>query len=298
MLAVGLALLASLGFGSSAIFARLGMRNIPPLASTLISTVASLFLAVPLALLFARSDMLALPAAAFLGFLALGALNFLGGRGLNYLAIDLVGAARSSPFVGAAALFAALFAISLAGERPHPLVLVGTVGVVAGLAVSTGDSFRGGWSRDRRSLLGYALALGAAVSYGLGNVVAKALTQNYGSPFMVAAISLLFGVALLTPLAGRGALRGLRPSAEGRGNLAFAAASGVAGACGVISLYLALERAPVVIVSPISNVSPLVTLLLAHLFLERRLERVTRWILVGTLLTVAGVVLVVVGGAF
>lgn len=297
MLAVVLALLAALGFGSSAIFARLGMRDIPPLASTLISAVASLLLAVPLALLFARSDMAALPVVAFLGFLALGALNFLGGRGQNYLAIDLVGAARSSPFVGAATLFAAIFAIGLAGERPHPLVLVGTVGVVAGLAVSTGDSFRGGWSRDRRSLLGYSLALGAAVSYGAGNVLAKALTQNYGSPFMVAAFSLLFGVALLMPLAGRDAVRSLRASVTGRGNLVLAAMSGFAGAGGVIALYLALERAPVVIVSPISNISLLVTLLLAHLFLERRLERVTRWVLGGTLLAVVGVALVVLGGA-
>jgi transporter family protein len=295
LLAVALALLAALGFGSSAIFARLGMRDIPPLASTLISAVASLLLAMPLALIFARSDIAALPGLAFLGFLALGALNFLGGRGQNYLAIDLVGAARSAPFVGASALFAAIFAISLAGERPHPLVLAGTVGVVAGLAVSTGDSFRSGWSRDRRSLLGYALALGAALSYGAANVLAKELTMDYGSPFMVAAFSLLFGVALLTPLAGRSAVGSLRAA---RGNLALAAASGIAGAGGVIALYLALERSTVVIVSPIASINPLVTLLLAHLFLERRLERVTRWVLGGTLLAVAGVVLVVVGGTF
>ncbi len=297
MLAVGLALLASVAFGSSAIFARLGMRDVPPLASTLISAVASLLLAVPLALLFARSDIRALPAAALLGFLALGALNFLGGRGQNYLSINLVGAARSAPFVGAAALFAAVFAIGLTGEQPHALVLAGTVGVVAGLAVSTGDSFRSGWSRDWRSLLGYALALGAALSYGASSVVAKKLTGEYGSPFMVAALSLLFGVALLAPLAGRAAARSLSPSAVGRGNLVLAAVSGLAGASGVIALYLALERAPVVIVSPISSTNPLVTLLLAHLFLERRLERVTRWVLMGTLLTVLGVALVVLGGA-
>jgi drug/metabolite transporter (DMT)-like permease len=297
MLAVALALLASLGFGSSAIFARLGMRDVPPLASTLISAVGSLFLALPLALALARQDIGALPAAAFLGFLALGALNFLGGRGQNYLSIDLVGAARSAPFVGASALFAAIFAIGLTGERPHPVVLAGTLGVVAGLAVSTGDSFRSGWSRDLRSLLGYGLALGAAACYGASSVVAKHMTTEYGSPFMVAAFSLLFGVALLTPLAGRGAVRSLRSRSVGRRNLALAAVSGIVGAGGVISLYLALERAPVVIVSPISSTNPLVTLLMAHLFLERRLERVTRWVLAGTLLAVSGVALVVVGGA-
>ena len=39
MLAVGLALLASLGFGSSAVFARIGMQGVKPLSATLISLV-------------------------------------------------------------------------------------------------------------------------------------------------------------------------------------------------------------------------------------------------------------------
>ncbi|MBM3941651.1 MAG: DMT family transporter [SAR202 cluster bacterium] len=294
MVAIGLALLASLGFGSSAIFARLGMRQVNPLASTLISAIGSLLVAVPLTML-SWGAVLALPAAAFLGFLALGALNFLGGRGQNYLSIYLVGAARSAPFVGASALFAAIFAISLTGERPHGLVLVGTLGVVAGLAASTGDSFRQGWSSDKKSLLGYAFALGAAACYGASSVMAKHLTGTYGLPFVVAAFSLIFGVLLLAPLGGYSAVQSVRRATSR--NLAFTALSGVVGAVGVVSLYLAVTRADVVIVSPISSTNPLVTLLMAHLFLERRLERVTRWVFLGTLLAVLGVVLVVVGAA-
>jgi drug/metabolite transporter (DMT)-like permease len=50
----------------------------------------------------------------------------------------------------------------------------------------------------------------------------------------------------------------------------------------------------VVVISPIVSSSPLVTLFLAHVFLTR-LERVTKRLLFGTLLTVGGVVLVVIG---
>jgi uncharacterized membrane protein len=62
----------------------------------------------------------------------------------------------------------------------------------------------------------------------------------------------------------------------------------------VISLYFGLQRADAVIVVPISSTGSLVTVLLAHLFLTR-LEQVTRWVLGGTLLTVLGIVLVIIG---
>jgi len=55
-----------------------------------------------------------------------------------------------------------------------------------------------------------------------------------------------------------------------------------------------VQRADVVVISPIVSSSPLVTLLLAHVFLTR-LERVTRRLVFGAMLTVCGVLLVVLG---
>ena len=78
------------------------------------------------------------------------------------------------------------------------------------------------------------------------------------------------------------------------GFLVYVALSGLAAAPAIISLNYALQRADVVIVSPIASISPLVTLLLAHVFLSR-LERVTKRVLVGTMLTVLGVVLAIFG---
>ncbi len=291
MLAIVLAMVSALGFGSAAIFARLGMQDIRPLPSTLISSAASFLPATMLALIFAFSDIRALPPMAYVWFLGHGALTFLGGRALTHLSINLIGASRSGPFIGSATLFAAVFAITITGERLHALVALGTVAVVGGLLISTGDIWHQSWQRDRRSLLGYVLALGAAASYGGSNLAAKELSLQYGSPLLVAALSLFFGIVLLAPMAGRGAIAGLRSSRSGLG---FTALSGLAAAMAVISLYFAFQRSDVVIISPISSANPLVTLFLAHLFLER-LERVTRLILSGTILTVMGVVLIVIG---
>ena len=107
MTAIGLALLSALGFGSAAVFARVGMQGIRPMPSTLISSVASLVPSAALAVVFARSDIIALPPIAYLFFLGHGVLTFLGGRAQNLLSIDLIGASRSSPFVGSSAMFSA-----------------------------------------------------------------------------------------------------------------------------------------------------------------------------------------------
>ena len=55
------------------------------------------------------------------------------------VAINIVGASRTSLFIAAQAPFAAFFAIAFAGEALHPLVVVGAVLAVAGvIAVALG----------------------------------------------------------------------------------------------------------------------------------------------------------------
>jgi len=72
------------------------------------------------------------------------------------------------------------------------------------------------------------------------------------------------------------------------------ALAGLAASAGVTFNFLALSRAPVVIVAPVSSITPLVSLALAHIFLQR-LERVTMRIWLGAALVVAGVVTIAVG---
>ena len=296
MLAISLALAASLGFAGSAILARAGMQGIKPLPSTLISLAVSSVPAVILALIFASSDIKALPLIALLWFLGLGAVNFLGGRALNYQAIGRVGASRSSAILGTTAVFSAIFAISITGERPHFLVLLGTAAVVIGLVIATGDSLRRGWGGDRRSLVGYLLALAAAASYGGATVAAKELTQAYGSPLMVSGFGLIFGLALLSPIAGRQAVHDLRASRSSPGFVVYAGLSGLASGAAVNLLYFAVREGDVVVVAPVVAVNPLLTLLLAHIFIAQ-LESITRRLVVGVTLTVLGI-LVVVAGSF
>ena len=71
----------------------------------------------------------------------------------------------------------------------------------------------------------------------------------------------------------------------------FVLASGLSSLFGFGSNVLALSLLPVVVVTPISSVYPLITVLLVRLFLRHH-ERVTRQTVLGALLVVSGVILV------
>ena len=297
MLGVGLALVAGLSFSAAAIFARVGMQGVKPLSGDLMALVVSAVPAVLLALIFARSDIRALPGIAIFWFLCLGAVESLGGRTQNFRAINRVGASRSGAILGTSAVFATLFAMTITGERPHFLVPLGTAAVVIGLITSTGGSVRHGWNGDRRVLMGYILALIAAASYGGTNVIAKELTEAYGSPLMMYAFSVIFGILLLAPLAGRDAVRDVRNVGP---NLRFVVSAGLSGLCAAtsgISLYYALQRSDVVMVAPIVSTNPLMTLLLGQLFISQ-LERISRDVVIGSALAVGGIILVILGSTF
>ena len=292
--AIALSLLSGFGFGSAAILARIGMQRMSPLSSTLLSVLVSFCPTALLALVFAFSDIRDLPPMALIWFFSLGVLNFLGGRTSSYQAIGRIGASRTAAIQSTAAVFAAVFAITITGERPHFVVLLGTFIVVLGLTTALGNSIREGVSNNRGALIGFGLALVAAASYGGTNVIAKELTEEYGSPLMVSALGLLFGIILLSPLSGASTIREVKAL---KGNPMFALSAGLSGlaaATGVIALYFALQRSDVTVVSPIVSSNPIFTLILAQVFISR-MEDITRWLFLGVVITVAGLITVTIG---
>ena len=76
--------------------------------------------------------------------------------------------------------------------------------------------------------------------------------------------------------------------------LLICALAGVFQGLAVASLFQALSRAPVTVVSPIYASQPLITLILAHFFLKR-LEAIDFLLALGTMVSVVGVILVILG---
>lgn len=287
-----------MGFGSATIFARLGMAQVGALPVTFISLVFSFAASGILSVVFVFSDFAGLPLIVLAWCLMLGVFNFLGGRNLSYLAVGRIGAARAGAIVGTSAVFASILAITITGERPHWVVLAGTLVVVGGLATALGknivESAGGDGATREGAFIGFLLAFGAAACYGTTNVVVKQLTIDYTSPLVVSTISLFFGMLLVAPVAAKRAVAALPEARRSPGFLGYAALSGLAAATGVNCTYFALQQADVVVVAPIVSANPLFTLILAGLFLSRQ-ENVNRWLVLGTAITVGGVSLVVLG---
>tara|TARA_B100001765_G_scaffold45690_1_gene26442 strand:+ start:192 stop:1103 length:912 start_codon:yes stop_codon:yes gene_type:complete len=300
MAAVAFSILAAFGFASSAVLSRQGLQAVFPLPGVMVSLIFSFLFTGIMALLFAFSDIGSIPQAALLWILGLGIVNYFGGRTQNFLSVNLIGASRASLFVASQAPFAALFAVAFTGESLHLLVGLGTVGVVGGLIFASGTSILEGWRGDKIFVLGYLMALGAGASYGATNVMAKQTLEVFDSPLVITMLSMLVGMLVLAPLVGANTAHSGVHREKGQGfsknlwSLRWVALAGIASGIAVISLYFAVQRADVVVISPIVSSSPLITLFLAHVFLTR-LERVTKRLLFGALLTVGGVVLVVIG---
>lgn len=142
--------------------------------------------------------------------------------------------------------------------------------------------------------LGYVSAIGAAIAYGASQTIGKHVTTEYAPPLVATAFALLFGFVYISLMFHRHILPDVHKS-PGRGFLWFSL-SGICSATGVMLLYFALSSAPVVVVSPVAAVSPLITLTLAHLLL-RRLEKITKRTIFGTTLVVLGVSIITVSQA-
>ena len=148
---------------------------------------------------------------------------------------------------------------------------------------------------NRSVWIGYAAGLSAAVSYGAAQTLGKHITTEYAVPLVATAFALLFGFIYVSIMFSRHIAADLGKSP--RKSFIFFGVSGVFSSAGVLSMYFALSKAPLVMVSPIFAINPLITLLLAHIFLNK-LEKITTRTVLGTILVVSGVSIITLSGSF
>jgi uncharacterized membrane protein len=224
-------------------------------------------------------------------FLLAGFLGTALGRLAIFAGIRRLGASINSAVISARPVFAAVFAVAFLGEAATTATVAGIVVLAAGLvvlALARGGDL-GGW--ERRDLL---FPLSAAVVFAAGNVLRR-FGLNVTSATALEAVALNETAALVAlggfALAfGRADLQSLPRRSYG-----FFAASGVVTAVALLSLFtaLSLPGGRVVVVDPLVAAAPLFTAGFAYVFLDD-VERVTRGVVAGAVLVVAGAVLVTV----
>ena len=142
------------------------------------------------------------------------------------------------------------------------------------------------------AVLGSMAALAAAFSYGAGALVARKVVSDFAPPMVGTAFSMLFGTLIVAALFHRH----VAPDAGRAPTRAwsFVALAALSSAWGVSFWFLALDKAQVILVAPLVGTSPLISVALAHVFLQR-LGRVTWRTVAGVLVVVGGVALIAVG---
>ena len=134
-LAIVFALLAATGWGTAAIFARLGLQHMRSTTGTVVSLASGVAMVGTLALLVHRDIMFSLPAAALLWFLLLGTINYPLGRYFSFLGVHLAGVSRASPILAAAPVVAVILGVTLGGETLTPFIALGTAAIIGGVVL-------------------------------------------------------------------------------------------------------------------------------------------------------------------
>ncbi len=135
-LAVVLALGAASSWGFSAVLVRMGLRDLSTWTGTLISLTSGLVFTGTLVAVLQFDELLAISVTALLLFGVIGVLNFPMGRFFNYLAMDRLGVARSTPILASAPLFAVILAVIFTGEEVGLATALGIAMILGGLYVT------------------------------------------------------------------------------------------------------------------------------------------------------------------
>ncbi len=275
---------------------RIGTQHVSPPTATFFTVVVGAVLVCGTAFAVNFDEIKALPPVAYGWITIMGILAYPVARVLQNSAISMVGAARAVPMISLQPLLAFALGVLWLGERPNLLVTLGTPIIVVGLliVVMPRPTARNIGSAASVRRLGYLLAVGGSLAFASRDSISRHVVGIQGllPPFVASGFALAIGGAVLFAFTHRdvvASIRNLPPRYVGICCLA-GLLQGLAVAC----LFQAVSRAPVTVVTPIYASQPIIALMLAWLFL-RRLETIGIILALGTLLSVGGVILVVLG---
>jgi uncharacterized membrane protein len=273
-----LSLFTALCYGASSVLARKGMRDSTPMTGVIVGSIVQMIL---LSALLVANPPEAFNWTAVGLFVASGIFASTLGRLLNFTSIERLGVPLSAAIIGSNPLFSTLFAAMFLGEQVAANTLLGTVLVVAGIAVarSGGHAVKGLRGRD------IVIPIAAATFYGAASVTRKAaLNILPDSVFgaVIGALSSLVVYSIYLIVTRR--TRDLQINWVGS---RFFVINGVVLTLAWLSMFTALTTGKVSVVTALGGTSPLFAVLLSAILLKGS-EELNLRIAVGCLAIVAG----------
>lgn len=283
MLPIFFGILSSLCFAVASLLAQRGYHSAPaPWGAWITIAGNCIFLLAAHFILHSNSRILI---ADNLLFVAVGLLVPGVTRVLSFRAIRTMGSSITSTIINTTPMFSTVLAITLLGERPAPLVLLGVLLTVCGLITV---SWVGAATSYRKTELIYPFL--CALIFSLKDVTVRwGLGDGAGQPILAAGIAALTStieVFMITRYLQRTKFS-LPPAKIAR----WFVWSGIFTGGSFLFMYVALSLERVTIVAPLINSYTIFVLILTPL-LARRIETVTWRKTVGAAMVVAGIFLV------
>lgn len=222
-------------------------------------------------------------------FVVSGLLGNLLGYSFYYKGTKKAGASRAVPISRASLLVATLFALIVMGETltiPHFFgILVLAFGVmIVGHEIESQDS-QENWKLKPELLF----PLGAMVCFGLSAPIGK-IGLSEGTPVVVG-LAIKFSTALVVLLGysvwRKNSVFGPFQTEEKK----FYLSAGVGLVLGNVFLFSALRVSRVVVAMPFYSLTPLFVLVFSYFYLKR-LEKITKILLLGTIIVVEGGIII------
>ena len=171
-----LALITSVLYASALVSARAGLRYSTPTTVTLFSILMQNLLL--WSAVYASGGVHAVPLAGILLFTVVGIFQ-LGVRLLAYTGVEKIGASRSSALQSISPLVSAIIAVTILGEQPSLLIVLGTVLVVGGIVLVSWKPEQQLAAFRRWHLL---LPLGAAFLTGMNHPIRRYVLAMANEP--------------------------------------------------------------------------------------------------------------------
>lgn len=291
------ALGACISWAAANIVLRFGIAEMRIFPATAVSLLGGLLYISVVNLIFDPGAIGRIESSAFFAFALVGVVQFLGSRSLFYRGVALIGVGRATALGGGSPIMGSLLAVFFLGEIVTVSLASGILAVVIGTTIIVSDDFDTALAPHQssstnfisQSKLGFISIIASSFFYSAVQVFVKSLIGGEVSVLAGSLIALGSGSLVLLFATVKNFKRNYDVS---RHHLLLIFVAGMLASNGLLLSFLALERTPVVLVSPIIGITPLITLVLAAIFL-RELEKLTFKVIFGSIVVVSGVILVV-----
>src|SRR4051812_15585722 len=284
--AVLFAFSSAIFLGAGVVTAQRGLKTVEPLSGAAISVPSFTVLFLLLSPLILRNEPVVwrgLPIFITIGLFFPASLTL-----LTFASNRALGPVVTSTLGNLAPLFAVTLAVVLLHEPLHIHQLVGAVIAVSGAVIITVTR-----PRDLGSWRSWALLLplASALVRGVVPPIVKLGLEIWPSPLWASLIGYIMS-SLVVLTVQRLRTGSFVADAPASGRFWFAI-TGISNGLSALTLFAAVRNGPITLVAPLVAVYPLVTVILSALLLKH--VAITLRIVAGTVLTVIGVALVLIG---